>query len=125
MTDHITQNTYRVAWDEDDLILEAKLALEGDGRPALWNGWVCPEFTRAEVDRYIAFLATSPNPEMYEKAEWDGNVLVMTDPDYPDEPTRIEPCAHGLYGMGSYNWTWYVVGDGDPLYERWRKGEVL
>lgn len=121
----VSENTYHVAWDEDELVLEAKLSLRSDGSPLLWNGWVCPEFDRANIDRYIAFLATSPNAEMYEKAEWDGDVLVLTDPDYPDEPTRLEPCQHGLYTMGAFAWTWYVTDSPDPLYDRWRNGEVL
>ncbi len=105
----------RVAWDEDELVLEARLFLarcEDHGEePMRWNGWLCPAFDRENVDRIAAYNATVP--DVTDQLTWDGDVLVIADPDYPDEPPeRMEPVRwhDGLYWpVGAWSWTWYEV----------------
>lgn len=81
-----------------------------------WNGWAVPLFTREVAERVVAdqekLRAGDPDVP---RLEWDGDVIVLTDPQYPDEPTRVEPTADGEYDMG-LGWCWDVADDGfkDP-----------
>lgn len=112
-------DTRVVAWDESEITFVARLQRQDDGRLARWNGFVCPYFDRAEIDRYIAHVAAGedPNDPYLEVASWDGDVLVVHDAQYADEPDyedeRIEPVIddQGVqrWSLGAYSWTWYEV----------------
>lgn len=77
-----------------------------------WNGWACPMFT-LEVAREIA--ADFGSAEM--RVEVDGDRVVITDEEWPDEhdwDEGDERERHGiptmkLYGVGSHSWCWDVT----------------
>ncbi len=106
-----------VAWDEEELTLEARLFLDEAGEPHRWNGWVCPAFDRTNAQKLIDYnnkaYADAPDGGISDTFEWDGDTLIWTDHDYPEsEPDRIEPywADDGpRWDIGSYGWTWYVV----------------
>ncbi|MFB6726828.1 hypothetical protein ACFCV3_42055 [Kribbella sp. NPDC056345] len=65
---------------------------------------IFPSFDRKQAER-IAEQATEHDPEST-LFEWDGDVLVYTQLNYPDEePERIRPDGYGRYIVGR-NWDW-------------------
>lgn len=134
MTATLTDRTYAVAWDwgdyADDLVMHGKLQLRDDGTLQRWNGFVCPFFTRDEIDRYTAHVEASDPDNMYGRVSWDGDTLLLTEPTYADppkpgengidydpdyQPERIDPTPDGLYALGAFGWTWSVCPpDVDP-----------
>ncbi len=133
---HLTDRTYAVAWDgggmSDEPVFNARLQLmhpagapcQYSSRPQhtadihlmRWNGFVCPFFSREEMDRYMAWQKDLPADldDAYSRLSWDGDTLVEHDPQYPDDDTRLDP-VDGLYPLGAFGWTWSVIDpDIDP-----------
>lgn len=81
-----------------------------------WNGWACPGFPRPEAERIATWTnqmyAEDPDPT---RMTWDGDALLMHEPDYADEPgyqpERFEPDTDGLYWIGAWSWTWSEVNE--------------
>jgi len=126
MSARLTDRTYAVHWDDpaelDAAIgggpFRARLQVRDDGHLQRWNGFVCPHFTRQEIERYIAWVAAQPADHDYEAVSFDGDALVFgPSRQYPDEGPLdpIPPTADGLYPLGAFGWTWTVVPpDIDP-----------
>lgn len=120
MTDPVT-----VAWDESDITFVARLDLKPDGHRNLWNGWVSPWLDRYEIERYIEW-AQAGQPvfaEYIAVPTWDGDTLVVPDPQYADEEdggiTRYDPVVDDTgvqrWALGAWYWTWYeVTSDPEP-----------
>lgn len=121
---YLSVDKFRVAWDESDIVFDARLQTHADGRLIRWNGFVVPFLSRAEVDRYIEYVgadADKAEEGSLELARWDDDGrLLMRDPVYQgaDEWDVITPSPNGLYAVGGYSWTWYIVSsdrqDEDP-----------
>lgn len=126
---HLTEGTYHVAWEEQLLVLEGRLARSASGRLERWNGWVCPYFTREQIDKYIAWRDSLPEGgpiprTAYAECRWDAEypeVLHVTEGDGEgdDWHDTLAPVS-GLYPLGAWSWTWYVCApDVDP--DAWRE----
>lgn len=85
-----------------------------------WNGWAVPftsrKVTEALVERQLLLTQCY---SMYEAAVlfWDGDVVVCR---YQDSETefydeRYAPNEEGLYSIGGYCWTWYIVQEAECL----------
>ena len=104
----------KVAWDQSELVLDARLHLDLAGERERWNGFVCPEFDRENVQRIMDYNAASDIVRVVEQLSWEGDTVVSRQPDYPeDAPDRIEPMVDDAgvtrWGIGAWYWTWYVV----------------
>jgi hypothetical protein len=63
-----------------------------------WNGWAEWMTNRRVIEQIAVLTAASPY----------GETLVVTSPEYPETPSRIEPDAEGLYDIGlGMTWTRY------------------
>ena len=81
----------------------------------LWNGFVCPFFTKEEADKVAAWSngLAAEFPESAETITYDeeADAYIGTHPDWSDdEAARYEP-VHGigntvLYPIGAWAWTW-------------------
>lgn len=86
-----------------------------------WNGWACPAFRRPVAEAVVEWInATAESyPDSSARAAWDGDTVVVTDPQYSHEsdyaPERIGPDAHGRYGIGAFGWCWFVVTEDDRI----------
>lgn len=70
-----------------------------------WNGWAEWRTNRRVVEQIILLQIGTPSDLELDNWRFDGDILVVTAPDYPDEPTRIEP-DEGLYDLSlGYVWT--------------------
>lgn len=86
-----------------------------------WNGAACPRFTKPVAEQIMAAITarnSQPGYEDNQRLEWDGDVIVETNPAYADQqnypPERIEPDEDGMYPIGFCSWTWSEVWcDGD------------
>lgn len=51
------------------------------------------------------------NPDALVRAQWDGDVIVIIDPEYADnpgyQPDRVSPDTAGRYGIGAGAWCWF------------------
>lgn len=128
---HLTRKVYHVAWEEQLLVLEARLGRNADGTLVRWNGWVCPYFTREQIDKYIAWWdglsavdGSTIAPDSYAECRWDAEypeVLHITEGDGEDDVWHdtLTP-VDGLYPLGAWSWTWYVCApDVDP--DAWKE----
>lgn len=121
MTATLTARRYAVAWDDPAEVdaaigggpFRARLQLDPQtGALLRWNGFVLPHFDRAEVERYVAFIAAQPEGHAYGRVEFRGDTLVLIDVG-ADE--AIAPTELGLYPLGAFGWTWQIVEpDHDP-----------
>lgn len=90
--------------------------IEGYTFDHYWNGWACPYFPHGSVDEVVRNIRkfSERNPDLESVAvSWDGDVLVLLESDYPDEPERVETALltyEGeelkLWPLGTYSWTW-------------------
>lgn len=134
--DYVNSDVW-VTWDQESRLFKARLLTHVDGpwagRPVLWNGWVCPLFTRAVADQIARIndaVAREHGPDSVSTFRWYGDVLVerwhlgQIDgplPEWPadlDEVERLKaasddfpfethrPTAEGRYGVGAFSWTW-------------------
>ncbi len=71
-----------------------------------WNGFACPFFTRETVERIARDFTRD---EFAPRVSFDSDALVLTYPEYSDEPERIEPSPDGTYALGAFKWCWSVV----------------
>ena len=90
----------------------------------LWNGWLCPAFTRPEAQRVADWsnrMAAEAGTDAAAVFEWDGDILVQTENKghgVDEYVERIAADAAGRYSIGAYGWTWYAIDDLDsPLTE--------
>lgn len=89
--------------------------------PDRWNGWVCPAFDRATVERIIE-LSKSDCPHddcSCITLSWNGYDIVETNHGLSDYPEEMEERTHPflfktkngetltLWPVGSHNWCWY------------------
>lgn len=77
-----------------------------------WNGWLVPHFTREAAERVVTWLNASYAEvgDGSDRAEWDGDVVVVHCPVYEGEPgyrpERVEADEHGRYCIGGFTYTW-------------------
>ena len=103
---------FKATWRKAKFTIGGDREFEGYHWGNNWNGWACPMFT-LEVAREIA--ADFGSAEM--RIEVDGDRVVITDEEWPDEPDVDEGDErerHGiptmkLYGIGSHSWCWDAV----------------
>lgn len=76
-----------------------------DGR--VWNGWACPLVT-LEVAAKMLETCCDGETLIFSR---DGDVLIVTDSCYPDEPHKLEASAievdgekHAVYDLGQLGW---------------------
>lgn len=76
-----------------------------DGR--VWNGWACPLVT-LEVGSKMLETCCDGDTLIFSR---DGDVLIVTDSCYPDEPYRLEASGievdgekHAVYDLGQLGW---------------------
>lgn len=113
----LTDRYYHVAWDEGPTF-EARLGTTA-GRLTRWNGFVCPYFTRAEIDRYKAWADEHDSEDAagihYDTVEWVGDTLRITSTDGVETWVDDMPPIGGLYPLGAWGWTWMIAEpDRDP-----------
>jgi hypothetical protein len=104
----LTKGTYPVQWEMGFLVMQARLVIE-DGWLRRWNGFVCPAFTREEVERYGAWVDERPDSG-YSRVEWHGEIADVIDPEWPEatpEDRMLAP-IEGLYLLGE-GWTWQIA----------------
>jgi hypothetical protein len=112
----VTPTTQPVCWDHDgepEIVLNARVILGEDGLPLTYNGFLRPVLERPEIDRYIAWAATTD--QMADTLRWDGETLVHTSTDDDEYEYRAEAICYddgtddddvlGLWEVGP-GWTW-------------------
>ncbi|MDQ2881928.1 MAG: hypothetical protein M3Y48_12070 [Actinomycetota bacterium] len=96
------------------------MAIDGMGQafPAVvagerWNGWARPAFDQDVARQVVEWINTThaENPDALVRAQWDGDVIVITDPNTPTiqaiSPTgyhrtlRAAPGSVQVHGAGS------------------------
>jgi len=74
---------------------------------SVWNGWACPLVT-LEVAAKMLETCCDGETLIFSR---DGDVLIVTDSCYPDEPHKLEASAievdgekHAVYDLGQLGW---------------------
>lgn len=108
----------RVTWEMGEVEYMARLFVQPNGDLELWNGWVCPAFDRAEVERVIEYNnrigsdATQASIDV-DTFEWDGDVLLSHYSGDRNEVERIEPIVDDAgelrWTVGAWSWTWQEI----------------
>ncbi|EHF02183.1 hypothetical protein HMPREF1008_00889 [Olsenella sp. oral taxon 809 str. F0356] len=72
-----------------------------------WNGWACPYFEKAEVERMLAWLPEFDDSLVYNP---EGDTFTTTyDPDNPEAFSGVDIDGMHLYPIGNGSWTWVIV----------------
>ena len=96
----------------------------------LWNGWNNPKFTRAQAEKFIAWIHAPEQKEtwkdsMPENFKFVGDTL-FTNWTYDNgeetewetiEPDMIAGVPH--YGIGSWSWCWQACDSENEANEVW------
>lgn len=81
-----------------------------------WNGWATPSFPRAEVERIIAWidLTTDPDDDFRMVFRWRGPELTVFERQGDDVHEIVYPGHGGCYALGAGAWTWECIDDDGP-----------
>lgn len=74
-----------------------------------WNGWACPYFERAEVERMAAWLPEFDDLLVYDE---ESDAFSTTyDPDLTETFPGTDIDGRHLYPIGAGSWTWVIVDE--------------
>lgn len=74
-----------------------------------WNGWACPYFERAEVERMAAWLPEFDDSLVYDE---ESDAFSTTyDPDLTETFPGTDIDGRHLYPIGAGSWTWVIVDE--------------
>ena len=74
-----------------------------------WNGWACPYFERAEVERMAAWLPEFDDSLVYD--EESDAFRTTYDPDLVETFSGTDIDGRRLYPIGAGSWTWIIVDE--------------
>lgn len=79
-----------------------------------WNGWACPYFNEETAHKIANWFNEHPKEGLF--IVWSGDTMIMTEEEFPEESTIVEPTEIeydgeiiNVWQIGGYEWCWEVA----------------